>query len=166
MIGPFARSLGQLAAVAAVAVWAATAPAVAADGPFSGLGGQWIGSGHVEFSDGTKERIRCRATYKVGPDGRAMHQALRCASDSYNFELRSDVESRSSQISGNWAELTRNISGELSGHGRRGHIEVAVKSAMFNAQLTLMSRGNRQFVTIRSQGSQFSGASISLSRHR
>jgi hypothetical protein len=164
MTSQFKRGLGLIAAIAAVAAWAATAPAKAADGPFSGLGGSWNGSGHIELSNGTRERIRCRANYAVGPAGTAMHQALRCASDSYNFELRSDVESRGNHISGNWAELSRNISGELSGHGRRGHIEVMVKSGSFTAELILVSHGNRQSVIIRSKGTQFSGASISLTR--
>ena len=164
MTGPFAGALGRLAVAAVIALWAVAAPAAAQSGPFSGLGGQWTGSGHVELSDGSKERIRCRASYEVGPGGRAMHQSLRCASDSYNFELRSDVESQGNRISGNWAELTRNIGGKLTGSYRHGRIEVDVKSETFNAQLILISRGNRQSVTIRSKGTQFSGATINLTR--
>jgi hypothetical protein len=164
MTAPFAQALGRLTVVAAIALWAVAAPAKADSGPFSGLGGRWTGSGHIELSDGSKERVRCRATYEVGPSGRAMHQSLRCASDSYNFELRSDVESRGNQIFGNWSELTRSIGGKLSGHGRRGRIEVDVKSDNFKARLILISHGNRQTVTIRSKGTQFSGASITLSR--
>ncbi len=163
MIAPFAEGLSRWAAVSAIALWASTAPAKAA-GPFSGLDGRWNGIGHIELSDGSKETIHCRATYDVGSSGRAMHQSLRCASDSYNFELRSDVESRGNEISGNWSELTRNISGRLSGHGRRGHIEVDVKSDAFNARLILVSHGNRQSVIITTKGTQFSGAKITLSR--
>lgn len=164
MNAPFMVHLGRFAAVAAVTLCAATAPAEAASGPFSGLGGRWNGTGHIELSNGTKERIRCRASYEVSGDGRAMHQSLRCASDSYNFELRSDVESQGSRISGNWAELTRSIGGKLSGHARRGHIEVLVNSETFNAKLFLDSHGNRQSVTIKAEGTQFSGASIRLAR--
>ena len=164
MIAPFAEHLGRLAAVAAVALWTATVPAEAAGGPFSGLDGSWNGTGYIQLSNGTKERIRCRASYEVSGDGRAMHQALRCASDSYNFELRSDVESQGSRIFGNWSELTRSISGKLSGHVRRGRIEVFVKSETFNAKLILDSHGNRQSVTIKSEGTQFSGATIKLAR--
>jgi hypothetical protein len=164
MIGPLAEAPGRLAVVVAIALWAATAPAAAQNGPFSGLNGQWRGGGHIELSNGGKERIRCRASYEVGPDGKAMHQALRCASDSYNFELRSDVESQGNRIFGNWTELTRNIGGKLSGRGRHGRIDVEVKSDNFKAELILVSHGNRQSVTIKSQGTQFSGASITLTR--
>ena len=164
MIAPFVEQLSRLAAVAAVALWTATVPAEAADGPFSGLGGRWNGTGHVELANGTKERIRCRASYEVSGDGRAMHQALRCASDSYKFELRSDVESRGNRISGNWSEITRSVSGKLTGHARRGRIEVIVDSETFKAKLILDSHGNRQSVTIKSQGTQFTGATIKLAR--
>jgi hypothetical protein len=164
MSAPFVENFGRLAAAAAIALWTTTVPTEAAGGPFSGLGGSWNGTGHVELSNGTKERIRCRASYEVSGDGHAMHQSLRCASDSYKFELRSDVESQGNQISGNWSELTRSVSGKLGGHARRGRIEVFVKSETFNATLTLVSNGNRQSVTIKSEGTQFSGATIKLAR--
>lgn len=164
MSAPFIQNLGRLAAIAAVALWAAATPAKAASGPFSGLDGRWNGTGYIHLSDGTKERIRCRASYEVGPSGRAMHQSLRCASDSYKFELRSDVESEGNRISGNWSELTRQLSGHLTGHARRGRIEVLVRSETFNAKLVLISHGNRQSVTISTDGTKFTGATIKLAR--
>jgi len=164
MMGWFTEGLGRLAAAAAIALWVTTVAAQAESGPFSRLAGQWNGSGQIQLSNGTKERIRCRASYRVGSSGTAMQQALRCASDSYNFELRSDVESRGSEISGNWSELTRNIGGELTGKARRGRIDVVVKGGAFDAELILVTDGNRQTVTIRSNGTQFSGAKITLQR--
>jgi hypothetical protein len=161
-----AQRLCRLSAAAAIALCAAAAPAYA-DGPFSGLDGHWAGSGHIKLGDGSRERIRCRASYNVGNDGTMLQQALRCASDSYNFELRSDSESHGGRITGNWNELTRNIGGTLSGHGRRGHIDVRINNPNFSASVILTSHGNSQSVTIRSQpGSQFAGATVSLRRSR
>ena len=157
------RRLFWLSALAAIALSAATASASA--GPFSGLAGSWSGGGHISLANGTKERIRCRAHYAVGRDGNAVQQSLRCASDSYNFELRSDVESHGGRISGNWNESTRQIGGTLSGHARDGHIEVTVYNPNFSAHLSLTLHGHRQSVVIRtSGGGQFTGASISLAR--
>jgi len=157
------RRLFWISALAAIALGTATTSAAA--GPFSGLGGSWTGSGHISLANGSKERIRCRATYAVGSDGNALQQSLRCASDSYNFELRSDVESHGGRISGNWNEATRSIGGTLSGSARDGRIEVTVQNPNFSAHLTLISHGHRQSVTIRtSGGGQFTGASISLAR--
>jgi hypothetical protein len=132
--------------------------------PFAGFNGVWTGGGQVKLSDGTQERIRCRATYVEGDRGTSLQQSLRCASDSYNFELRSDVESRGSQISGNWNEITRNVGGTLSGRAQPGRFDVRVNNPSFNADLTLVTRENEQSVTIRSVGTQFAGATVSLRR--
>ncbi|MGZ9188286.1 MAG: hypothetical protein ACXW6R_26805, partial [Candidatus Binatia bacterium] len=37
----------------------------AQSGPFAGFSGSWSGNGTVALSDGTTERIRCRASYNV-----------------------------------------------------------------------------------------------------
>ncbi len=165
-MSPIAPRLCRLGAAAAIMLGAATLSATAESGLFSGLDGQWTGGGHIKLSDGTQERIRCRASYAVGNGGTMLQQALRCASDSYNFELRSDAESNGSHITGNWNELTRNIGGTLSGRGRHGHIDVAITNPNFNASLTLTSHGDHQSVTIRAQGSAFAGATVSLRRSR
>jgi len=163
MYSSFAAAAGRFLAVTTIAFWAASATA-APVGPFAGLGGVWSGRGQIHLSDGRKESLRCRATYQVDADGKAMHQVLRCASDTYNFELRSDVESQGDQITGNWSELTRSLGGKLSGQVRRGRIEVRVQSDIFNAEVTLVSLGDRQTVTISSPGSQISSVAISLRR--
>lgn len=163
MFTALSRRLFWLTAVAAIAF--GTASSSASAGPFSDLAGSWSGSGHISLADGTKERIRCRAHYAVGGNGNVLQQSLRCASDSYNFELRSDVESHGGRISGNWNESTRSIGGTLSGHAAPGRLEVNVENPNFNAHLTLIVHGHRQSVVIRtSGGGQFSGASISLAR--
>lgn len=162
MIAAFSRRLFWLTALAAITFGTATTAATA--GPFSGLAGSWSGGGHISLADGTKERIRCRATYVVGSGGNALQQSLRCASDSYNFELHSDVQSHDGRISGNWNESTRQIGGTLSGRAQQGRIEVSVENPNFNARLTLISHGHHQSVIIRSSGGQLTGASISLAR--
>src|SRR5471030_2357422 len=63
----------------------------AQSGPFVGFDGAWSGTGSVTLSDGSNERIRCRANYQVNSTGYNLKQALHCASDSYKFDLTSDV---------------------------------------------------------------------------
>src|SRR5690349_6922082 len=74
----------------------------AQSGPFTGFSGAWSGNGTVALSDGTTERIRCKADYKVDDTGLGLKQNLRCASDSYKFDLTSDVTSQGDRISGRW----------------------------------------------------------------
>ena len=68
------------------------APLAAAPGaakPFDILQGAWSGNGSITLGSGDKERIRCRANYAV--DGNHVRQELRCASDSYKFEMQNDL---------------------------------------------------------------------------
>jgi hypothetical protein len=49
-----------------------------------------------------QERLRCRASYGVAERGENLTLNLRCASDSYNFDLAGDVAYRGGAISGSW----------------------------------------------------------------
>src|ERR1700720_2698902 len=70
------------------------------EGPFLGLSGHWSGAGTVTMTDGATERIRCKAAYAVNATGKAVEQTLRCASDSYRFEISSNVISEGGSVSG------------------------------------------------------------------
>ena len=132
-------------------------------GPFAGFDGAWSGTGTVALSDGTTERIRCKADYKVNGSGMALKQSLRCASDSYKFDLSSDVTSNGGRISGNWSEASRNIFGNLQGTAGGGQIEVFVEANGFAANLTLRTTGNKQTVQINSKG-EIRGVNITMVR--
>jgi hypothetical protein len=133
----------------------------AQSGPFAGFAGSWSGNGTVSLSDGSTERIRCKADYKVDGSGRGLKQTLRCASDSYKFDLSSDVTSQGDQISGNWSEASRNIFGNLQGTAGGGQIDVFVQASGFAANLTLRTNGNRQTVQISSKG-EIRGVNITM----
>ena len=100
-----------------------------AGGPFAGFDGSWSGNGTVTLSNGTNEHIRCKADYKVNGTGLGLKQNLHCASDSYKFDLTSDVTSQGDRISGNWSEASRNIFGNLQGTAGGGQIEVFVEAS-------------------------------------
>jgi hypothetical protein len=133
----------------------------AQSGPFAGFDGAWSGAGTVTLSDGSTERIRCKADYKVDGTGTGLKQNLHCASDSYKFDLSSDVTSKGDQISGRWSEASRNIFGNLLGTVADGQIDVFVDAAGFAANLSLRTRGNKQTVQISSKG-EIRGVTISM----
>ena len=132
-------------------------------GPFAGMAGVWSGGGSLTLDDGSTERIRCRATYAVSRDGSGLNQSLTCASDSYRFNLSSNVVASGGSLSGTWGESSRGITGSLEGRGANGNFQVIASAPGFTANISLTTRGNRQTVVIRAE-SQFRGASISLSR--
>ena len=84
-----------------------------AEGPFAAFAGNWSGTGMIEVRDGGRERIRCRGGNTES--GNSLKLALRCASDSYRFELTGDISYHGGAISGSWGETTRGIYGSLSG---------------------------------------------------
>lgn len=156
------RALARTAIVAA----ALAVPSIAAfaqSAPFAGMAGVWSGSGNISLEGGAKERIRCKATYAVSGDGTGLNQALLCASDSYKFELKSNVIAKGNALSGQWTETTRNVSGELQGTSSGGKFNVNVSAPGFDAKLTLITTGNKQAVSIASDG-QFKGVNITLTR--
>jgi hypothetical protein len=137
--------------------------ASAQSGPFAGFDGSWSGNGTVALSDGTTERIRCKASYKVDGGGSGLQQTLRCASDSYKFDLSSNVTTQGDRIIGTWSEASRNVNGNLQGTAGGGQIEVFVEAAGFAATLNLTTRGNKQSVSISSKG-EIRGVSINMVR--
>jgi hypothetical protein len=159
--GVFGRAL-KVAGIAATLMLSVSA-GHGQSGPFTGFDGSWSGSGTVSLSDGSTERIRCKADYKVNGNGLGLKQNLHCASDSYKFDLSSEVTSNGDRISGNWSERSRNIFGNLQGTAGGGQIEVFVEAAGFAANLTLTTRGNKQTVQISSKG-EIRGVNITMTR--
>jgi len=148
---------------AAILLGAATssAPGYTQSAPFAGLAGTWNGGGTVSLDDGSTERIRCRATYAVS--GHRMNLTLTCASDAYRFELQGQVIAEGSGISGTWTESSRGVSGVLQGSGGGGSYQLVASAVGFNANIALVTHGNKQSVAIRAD-SQFRGANIALTR--
>ena len=155
------RLIFAAAALLVAGLWGSASHAQS--GPFAGMAGVWSGGGTVTLDDGSTERIRCRATYAVGAGGNGLQQTLTCASDSYKFNLTSNVVAQGSAVSGSWSETSRNINGNLEGRSGGGVFQVVATAPGFTANITLTTRGTKQSVVIRSE-SVFRGASISLSR--
>jgi hypothetical protein len=155
---------GQALTAAGVALMmSVTASHAQASGPFAGFDGNWTGAGNVTLSNGTTEHIRCKADYKVNANGLGLKQNLHCASDSYKFDLSSDVTSQGDRISGNWSEKSRNVFGNLQGTAGAGQIDVFVEAAGFAANLNVRTNGNKQTVQIDSKG-EIRGVTITMTK--
>jgi hypothetical protein len=162
LFNSFARSTG-VSAVFALALLSSPIHAQSG-GTFAGLAGNWSGTGTILVADGNSERIRCRATYNVGPGGSTLQQSLRCASDSYKFELTTDIKSSGSNVTGYWTETTRNLNGTLEGTGGNGEFNVLVSANGFAAELNLKVSGGKQTIVMNSKNTDLRGLNISLSR--
>jgi hypothetical protein len=132
--------------------------------PFAQLAGSWSGSGTIAMNDGHSERIRCRAQYEVVPSGIIMHQNLRCASDSYKFEVKSSLQAEGDQIQGTWSETTRQVTGNVTGTIQGGNISTSVNGTGFSATLGVQTRGNSQAVSIVPSGTDIQSVKIEMKR--
>jgi hypothetical protein len=156
----------KLAAVAAVVLWgAAPRTALSAEGPFSALHGSWSGGGLIKKSNGTSERIRCRSNYEGG-NGPTLQLRLRCASDSYNFDLNANVSYEGGPISGSWSEATRSVNGTIQGRSSNNgrQVQAIAQAIGFTANLTLTTRGDKQSVLILSPGAEVPEVTITLDK--
>jgi len=152
------------ASLAPVSPGSAQRAAEAAEG-FAALAGTWSGGGTITTTNGGSERIRCRVSYAVSPSGTGLQQELRCASDSYNFQVSSNIQNQGGALSGTWTEVTRSASGTVSGRVSGGSIQVAVNGPGFTAGLSITTRGNSQSVSIRPRGADIADVSVSLKRN-
>jgi hypothetical protein len=157
------KSALVVAAAASLLGFAAPASVEASNSPFTALSGSWSGGGVITMASGSKERIRCRAKYEVGDAGTNLDLTLRCASDTYNFELQSNVAHSNGIVSGTWAETTRHVGGNIDGNARGNSINVRV-SGTISALLAVNTNANQQSISIQAPGTEMASVAISLSR--
>jgi hypothetical protein len=158
------RGLLLAAFAGAVVLSSCAAMAQATTGPFEKFDGGWRGSGRVSGADGKSERITCRAHYSIPPSGQALSQSLVCASDSYRFQVQSDVVVNGRDVEGQWQETTRNATGKLSGQVADGQFSGTVIGSGFTAEISIRVTGGKQAVNITPHGSDVARVDITLSR--
>ena len=150
------RARGPLTFIIAIALllFGYGSGAYSASGPFAGFDGAWEGVGTIRLTDGKKERIRCRAAYRVrGSSQRNVDLQLACQSDSYKFDLVGDFSADdSARISGRWTERNRRVGGTVIGQARGDRLQIYAETSGFSAELILVTRNRRQAVTIDSRG--------------
>ena len=136
------------------------------ESPFAPLAGSWYGAGTIDLANGKHEPIKCRASYDVLEEQSKLQLNLHCASESYNFDLRASAAYSGSAITGTWSESSRNAAGSLSGKVEGVGFQVVAKGPTFAANLNLVTQGDKQSVTIKSQDAQAEvrGATITLRR--
>lgn len=140
-----------------------SASAARAEGAFDGYAGNWSGGGSIQIADAGTERIRCRGTYSTDAGGNNLRQSLRCASDSYRFDLTTDIRSNGGGVSGFWSETSRGINGTVDGRVNSGNVVARVETNGYVATFNITTRGGKQSVAIASPG-PIRAVNISLSR--
>jgi hypothetical protein len=160
---------GLIAAAAAFLIGAgglAPTPSSASanDNLFAELVGNWNGSGTVTYASGTTERLRCKVKYDQQLQ-ESIVQTLRCASDSYKFQINAYYRNASGNLTGHWDELTLQISGSISGSVSQGKITGSLHGPGFLASVLVDTKGNQQTVNIAAENQDIRQVSIQVSRN-
>jgi len=158
------RNSRSVALAVALIVVATHAQAQAVRGPFATFPGSWSGGGAISLASGAVERLHCTAEYRIDDGGATLMQDLNCASDTYKFELKNQIQANGSDITGQWIEVTRHAEGAIVGRVSAGHIEGTVTGPGFTATFLLQARANQQQILIRVQGGDISQISAALTR--
>ena len=159
------RNLTKLAILAFFSAGSVALAQSAVKAPFAGLAGTWTGQGTILLANGSKENIRCRASYSVPPSGISLDQGLRCANDSYTFDVTSNVfADDSGGLKGTWSEKSNQIQGSVTGRVSPGKIESRVSATGFNARLSVTTQGSRQSVLVEPQDTSIRRLSVDLRR--
>src|SRR5664279_4136615 len=136
-----------------------------AAGPFDRPAGAWSGRGTIDLANGTREALKCRAAYDVSGQNN-LYLNIKCASDSYNFEISSTAAYASGAVTGTWSESPHGAAGSIAGTASGERISVKAEAGNFTATLSLVTHSNSQTVTIRAGDTTagIKGATINLKR--
>jgi hypothetical protein len=132
--------------------------------PWAKFLGNWRGTGEVIDSDGTREHISCRGKYSASSEGEALTLSVRCASDSYSFDIGSYLVATGNSVSGDWQEYSRKIEGHVTGRVGDGLLEGSIAGTSFTAETTVRISGRKQTLSLRTKGAQAVRAEVSLTR--
>ena len=154
-----------IAAVAALVLLAASGALRADDAsPFEKLAGRWVGEGRFGVKDGSTEAVKCRVTYILGASHQELRQTIRCASAGGNVEVQSLVMHRDGAISGTWQELSRDMSGEVTGSVTPRGFRASVRGQSVNANMDIILVNNKQVVEIQFIDSSLIGLTLILDK--
>ena len=161
----FGWAIKVIAVAALLLLGAGARDARSEPGPFSALHGSWSGGGTIKKANGSSERIRCRSAFETSGAAN-LSIRLRCASDSYNFDLSANVAYQGGEISGSWQEATRNVAGGISGRsaGEGRQVQAVAQAPGVTSNITLTTRGNHQSVSILTPGAEVPEITVSLEK--
>jgi hypothetical protein len=161
----YAASPWRLAITAlACALFAFAAGAADATSPLAQLDGTWSGSGRIDLTNGESEGLKCTAYYTPKEGGAEVGVALRCASASNKVELRANLVSDGSRVSGSWEERTFNASGTVTGQASATQIKLAINGGGFSGSMAVTTTGKSQVISVLTAGLALKAVNVKLQR--
>ena len=157
-------SLSSVVLGAAVIVCVVGSGAMAQSGPFAKFQGAWSGSGQIRLDGDKMEQVKCKAYYTDKEKGSGLGLALRCASASNSIDLRANLVSTGSAVTGSWEERQFNASGNVTGQMTGQKLNLAIAGSGFSGSMAVTTSGSNQTVAIVANGVAFKGVNIALNK--
>jgi outer membrane receptor for ferric coprogen and ferric-rhodotorulic acid len=127
------------------------------------VAGSWAGSGLVTVVGSPPERLVCRVSYSTA-DRAHLHLSLRCATDSLNLQIGSDIERQGETLSGTWSEANTGISGDVTGRVGASSLQVTIAGLGTTASMRMTLNGATQSISLVSEGQLTARATVTLRR--
>ena len=116
--------------------------------PIENLAGKWSGEGTMVPSSGRNEQFRCIITYQVAEEASRVRQHLRCQGDNRNFDAVTRLDIDENKVTGVWADNVYSISGTLHGNVTNKGFNIQLRSAYFDAKMSVVSSDCQQTVKL------------------
>lgn len=158
----FFRGMATVIAASAGAVLLIGMPAVAGS-PFSALKGTWSGKGTAHIEGGKSERLSCKGYY-TGSGGSELRLNILCANPSTKVELRSILKYANGRVTGTWEERHFNQTGTITGSATDDKVRLSIGGGALKGSLNVSISGEKQSVSLSTQGSALKGVSITFAR--
>lgn len=130
-----------------------------AGNPFKKVSGNWRSAGATAIVSGNRERIKCRARYRV--PGNKVGLSLKCSGPGYFINVRVSARVNGGGVKGSWSESKYAKSGSLNGNagkfssslsfwggGVSGSMNIKFKSRRRHT-LVINAAGNKVIIPLR-----------------
>jgi hypothetical protein len=152
--------VGLVAAIVAIV----TGAWLAAADPLGDLNGFWSGSGSVQLTGGSTERVKCQVFYKSGEGSTQIRQTMRCASTDYTINSLAELRVRGNQVTGSWEERTYSAKGEVTGRYSSDGLVLSIQGANFSAAMNVSLSSCKQNISITPRGLDVTRVTIVLAK--
>lgn len=112
------------------------------------LAGRWSGWGSVDMQNGSREQVKCVATFFVENGASRVKQNLRCASAGYKIDVRGRFNVKGNSVSGTWEERNHNNAGTVSGKVSGSTFRLAIRGPVLNASMSLATSACKMNINI------------------
>ena len=114
--------------------------------PFKKVAGSWRSAGAVATISGNRERVKCRARYKV--PGKKVAFSLKCSGPGYFINVRVNARVNGGSVSGSWSESKYAKSGSLNGQASKFRSNLSFWGGGISGSMSISLKSSRRHTMV------------------